>query len=74
MTLEKKPPKKTTPLTTVITMDLGGLALKHSKIPINPLNLVTVSSTVLIFQSIRGTTFFIIPQISTHHMCKAVSK
>jgi len=30
-------------------MDLGGLALKHSKIPINPLNLITVSSTVLNF-------------------------
>uniref|UniRef100_A0A8C1STA8 Fer-1 like family member 4 n=1 Tax=Cyprinus carpio TaxID=7962 RepID=A0A8C1STA8_CYPCA len=38
---EKKPPQKTTPLTTVITMDLGGLPLKHSKIPVNPLNLVT---------------------------------
>uniref|UniRef100_A0A672KN14 Fer-1-like protein 4 n=1 Tax=Sinocyclocheilus grahami TaxID=75366 RepID=A0A672KN14_SINGR len=37
---EKKPPQKTTPLTTVITMDLGGLPLKHSKIPINPLNIV----------------------------------
>uniref|UniRef100_A0A9J8AXH0 Fer-1 like family member 4 n=1 Tax=Cyprinus carpio carpio TaxID=630221 RepID=A0A9J8AXH0_CYPCA len=38
---EKKPPQKTTPLTTVITMDLGGLPLKHSKIPVNPVNLVT---------------------------------
>ncbi|KTF74527.1 hypothetical protein cypCar_00027165 [Cyprinus carpio] len=38
--LKKKPPQKTTPLTTVITMDLGGLPLKHSKIPINPLNAV----------------------------------
>uniref|UniRef100_A0A673IGM9 Copine-3-like n=1 Tax=Sinocyclocheilus rhinocerous TaxID=307959 RepID=A0A673IGM9_9TELE len=38
---EKKPPQKTTPLTTVITMDLGGLPLKHSKIPVNPLKLVT---------------------------------
>ncbi|KAI1891064.1 hypothetical protein AGOR_G00160050 [Albula goreensis] len=38
---EKKPLKKTTPLTTVMNMDLGGLALKDSKIPINPINLVT---------------------------------
>uniref|UniRef100_A0A672T2U3 Fer-1-like protein 4 n=1 Tax=Sinocyclocheilus grahami TaxID=75366 RepID=A0A672T2U3_SINGR len=38
---EKKPPQKTTPLTTVITMDLGGLPLKHSKIPVNLLKLVT---------------------------------
>lgn len=47
--LEKKPPQTTTPLTTVITMDLGGLTLKDTKIPINPLNLVTVRSTVFIF-------------------------
>lgn len=38
---EKKSPKKNTPLTTVMTMDLGGLPLKDTKIPINPINLIT---------------------------------
>ncbi|XP_076124796.1 fer-1-like protein 4 [Alosa pseudoharengus] len=38
---ERKPPKMaSTPLHAVINMDLGGLPLKDSKIPINPLNLV----------------------------------
>ncbi|XP_035244550.1 fer-1-like protein 4 [Anguilla anguilla] len=34
-------PKKTTALNTVVSMDLRGLPLKDTKIPINPLNLVT---------------------------------
>ncbi|XP_076863627.1 fer-1-like protein 4 [Brachyhypopomus gauderio] len=38
---EKKPQKKTTPLQTVMTMDLRALPLKDTKIPINPLNLFT---------------------------------
>ncbi|XP_017548337.1 fer-1-like protein 4 [Pygocentrus nattereri] len=38
---EKKPPKRSTPLQTVMSMDLRGLPLKDTKIPINPLNLVT---------------------------------
>ncbi|KAJ8412157.1 hypothetical protein AAFF_G00144240 [Aldrovandia affinis] len=38
---EKKPPKKTTALNTVMNMDLRGLPVKDTKIPINPLNLVT---------------------------------
>ncbi|XP_066527462.1 fer-1-like protein 4 [Hoplias malabaricus] len=38
---EKRPPTQTTPMTTVMSMDLGGLPLKDTKIPINPLNLVT---------------------------------
>ncbi|XP_030632044.1 LOW QUALITY PROTEIN: fer-1-like protein 4 [Chanos chanos] len=38
--VQERPPKKTTPLHTVMTMDLGGLPLKDTKIPINPINLV----------------------------------
>uniref|UniRef100_A0A4W4DYS2 C2 domain-containing protein n=1 Tax=Electrophorus electricus TaxID=8005 RepID=A0A4W4DYS2_ELEEL len=38
---EKKPQKKSNPLQTVMSMDLRGLPLKDSKIPINPLNLLT---------------------------------
>ncbi|XP_060713707.1 fer-1-like protein 4 [Tachysurus vachellii] len=38
---EKKTPKQNTPLQTVMGMDLSGLPLKHTKISINPLNLVT---------------------------------
>ncbi|XP_018611397.2 fer-1-like protein 4 [Scleropages formosus] len=38
----KMPPKVTTALNTVMSMDLRGLPLKDSKIPINPINLVTV--------------------------------
>ncbi|XP_031423274.1 fer-1-like protein 4 [Clupea harengus] len=38
---ERKPPKKATPLHAVINMGLGGLPLKASKIPLNPINLVT---------------------------------
>ncbi|XP_048878815.1 fer-1-like protein 4 [Brienomyrus brachyistius] len=37
----KKPAKATTALNTVISMDLRGLPIKDTKIPINPLNLVT---------------------------------
>uniref|UniRef100_A0A3B1KAX2 Fer-1 like family member 4 n=1 Tax=Astyanax mexicanus TaxID=7994 RepID=A0A3B1KAX2_ASTMX len=36
-----KKPVKRTPLQTVVSMDLRGLPLKDTKIPINPLNLVT---------------------------------
>lgn len=43
---EKKTPKQNTPLQTVMSMNLGGLPLKHTKIPINPTNLVTVSFTM----------------------------
>ncbi|XP_049327745.1 fer-1-like protein 4 [Astyanax mexicanus] len=38
---EEKKPVKRTPLQTVVSMDLRGLPLKDTKIPINPLNLVT---------------------------------
>ncbi|XP_066558256.1 fer-1-like protein 4 [Amia ocellicauda] len=38
---DKKPPKKVTPLNTVINMDLRGLPIRDTKIPINPINLVT---------------------------------
>ncbi|KAL0978832.1 hypothetical protein UPYG_G00176280, partial [Umbra pygmaea] len=38
---EKKPPVRSTPLDTMKTMDLRGLPIKTSKIPINPLNLVS---------------------------------
>ncbi|XP_028854835.1 fer-1-like protein 4 isoform X2 [Denticeps clupeoides] len=38
---EKKYAEKGTPLQTVMSMDLGGLPLKDTKIPINPINLVT---------------------------------
>ncbi|KAL4648921.1 fer-1-like protein 4 [Arapaima gigas] len=37
----KKRPKATTALNTVMSMDLRGLPIKDSKIPINPINLVT---------------------------------
>uniref|UniRef100_A0A3P8YYU0 C2 domain-containing protein n=1 Tax=Esox lucius TaxID=8010 RepID=A0A3P8YYU0_ESOLU len=38
---EKKPPVRTTPLDTVKKMDLRGLSINTSKIPINPLNLTS---------------------------------
>lgn len=39
---EKKIPKQTTAFQTVVSMDLRGFQLKDTKIPLNPLNLVTV--------------------------------
>ncbi|MBN3325149.1 FR1L4 protein, partial [Atractosteus spatula] len=50
----RKPPKKVTPLNTMINMDLQGLSIRDTKIPINPINLVTAPLKKVPLKILKG--------------------